>query len=81
VMDVDSSKMNAQPLRAEDETEKVLVRDTGYVVLERRGLPSDVEGVVTSAGELFALESLRRMELRRRPQTRTPTRSGRLSTH
>ena len=41
--------------RATEEMERVLVRDENYVVLERRGLPVEVEQIVSSAGTLSFL--------------------------
>lgn len=37
--------------RATEEVERVLVRDENYVVLERRGLPVEVEQIVSTAGQ------------------------------
>ena len=46
VMDVDDIKR--------DLVDKVLARDENCTVLERKGLPTEVEAVILSAGQLFA---------------------------
>lgn len=45
VMEVDDMKR--------DLVDKVLARDENYTVLERKGLPTEVEAVILSAGQLF----------------------------
>lgn len=49
VMDVDEQFTTVA--RQADELDKVLVKDQNYVVLERKGLPTEVEQLLSQAGE------------------------------
>lgn len=50
VMEVDEMEKRPSGIEVVD---KVLVRDAAYVVLERKGLPVELEGVITMAGESY----------------------------
>lgn len=45
--------MDVEEIKKDDGTDKVLVRDENFVLLERKNLPMEVEAIILTAGKIF----------------------------
>lgn len=45
--------MDIEEIKKDDGTDKVLVRDENFVLLERKNLPTEVEEIILTAGKIF----------------------------